>query len=68
MEKSIIAAEVRSTIDFSEPWDEDIERSLDLILEFVQAESDRLLNELENTAGFQQLTSRQRAKVYAEMV
>jgi hypothetical protein len=41
---------------------------LDVILEFVQAESDRLLTELENTAGFQQLTPRQRANVYAEMV
>jgi hypothetical protein len=68
MEKSTMAAVVRSKTDFSQPWDEDSERSLGLIVEFVRAESHRLLTELENTAGFQQLTPRQRAKAYAEMV
>ncbi len=68
MEKTTIAAEIKKKKDFSEPWDEGSERSLDLILEFVQTESDRLLTELESTPGFQQLTSRQQAKAYAEMV
>lgn len=68
IEKSTMAAEIRSTIDFSEPWDTDSERSLDLILGFVQTESEQLLAELENTPGFQQLKSRQQAKAYAERV
>jgi serine/threonine protein phosphatase 1 len=68
IEKSTMAAEIRSKTDFSEPWDEDNERSLDLIVGFVQTECEQLLAELENTAGFQQLTSRQQAKAYAERV
>jgi hypothetical protein len=68
MEKTTIAAEIKKKKDFSEPWDEDSERSLDLIFDFVQAESKRLLTELENTPGFHQLTSRQQAKAYAETV
>lgn len=55
-------------IDFSELWDTDSERSLDLIVAFVEAESGRLLTVLEKSPGFQQLTSCQRAKVYAETV
>jgi hypothetical protein len=68
IEKSTMAAEIRSKTDFSEPWDEDSERSLDLIVGFVQTESEQLLAELENTPGFHQLTSRQQAKSYAERV
>jgi len=68
IEKSMQAAEIRTKIDFSEPWDEDSERGLDLIMAFVRTESERLLTELENTPGIGQLLSRQQAKAYAEMV
>lgn len=68
MEKSKQAAEIRTKIDFSEPWDEDSERGLDLIMAFVRTESERLLAELEKTPGFHQLTSRHQAKTYADLV
>ncbi len=68
IEKSEQAVEIRTKIDFSEPWDEDSERGLGSIMAFVRTESERLLAELEKTSGFQQLTSRQQVKAYAEMV
>lgn len=68
IEKSLQAAEVSVKIGFDEPWDEESEQGLDLIMAFVQAENERLLAELENAPGFRQLTSRQQAKAYAERV
>jgi serine/threonine protein phosphatase 1 len=68
IERSLRAAEALVNIDFTEPWDEECEWGLDLIMTFVQAESEQLLAELEYTPGFHQLTPRQQAKAYAEVV
>lgn len=68
IEKSMQATEVRAKIDFTKPWDEDSERGLDLIVVYVQAESERVLAELHNAPGFHQLSHRQQAMAYAAMV
>ena len=50
---------------FSEPWDEESERGLGLILAFVAAENERLLAQLQVGPDYEQLTPRQQALVYA---
>ena len=48
-----------------EGWDEESEQILEKITELAQAESRRVLGELQNNPGFSELTPRQQAKAYA---
>jgi len=62
----ILTAQVlspRSTLP--DGWDEESEQILEKITELAQAESRRVLGELQERPGFSELTSRQRAKAYA---
>ena len=65
-------AQVKSTTQvpsprpaFPEDWDEESEQILEKITELAQAESRRVLGELQNNPGFSELTPRQQAKAYA---
>ena len=68
VERAAPARRPRQRTDFSEPWDEGSERRLGLILAFVAAEYKRLLAQLQARPDQEQLTPRQEALAYAELV
>lgn len=67
-EKTARARKPRLRLDFAEPWDEDSERGLGLLMAFVAAENERILDRLQADPDYEQLTPRQRALAYAELV